>query len=149
MAQICKTSQLAFYNIKRSRRLGLIPNAESPLPTLDLNVFAQGLCAANTCWCWLTCPHSALHRSIRSASKRQLKYKRTMTVISNRIVTQISLGCQVTVLYYRAAWGKRGNCLPTNDNPDLWFLVRFLQLLCNSLIQLIETTQLLRLVFYV
>ena len=24
---------------------------ESPLPTFDLNVFARGLCAANTCWC--------------------------------------------------------------------------------------------------
>jgi len=47
VAQICKASQLAFYIIKRSRRIELIPSAESPLPTFDLNVFAQGLCAAS------------------------------------------------------------------------------------------------------
>jgi len=30
------------------------------LHTLDLNVFAQGLSPGYACWCWLTCPHSAL-----------------------------------------------------------------------------------------
>jgi len=148
VAQICKASQLAFYVIKRSRRIGLIPSAESPLPTFDLNVFAQVLCAANTCWCWLTCPHSALHSPIRSASKRQLILKRTMTLTPNRIDTRISLRCQVVVLFHRAACVERGNCPTTNDNLDIWFLVILLQLLCSALIQLIETTQLLRLVFY-
>jgi len=36
-----------------------------------------------------------------------------------------------------------------SHNLDIWFLVILLQLLCNTLIQLIETTQLIRLVFYV
>jgi len=36
-----------------------------------------------------------------------------------------------------------------SHNLDIWFLVILLQLLCNALIQLIETTQLIRLVFYV
>jgi len=72
-----------------------------------------------------------------------------MTLIPNRIDTRISLLSQVVVLFYRAAWAKRGNCLTANNNPDLWFLAILLQLLCNALIQLIETTQLLRLVFYV
>jgi len=40
VAQICKASKLAFCITKRSRR-PRVP--ESPLPTLDLNVFAQGL----------------------------------------------------------------------------------------------------------
>jgi len=72
-----------------------------------------------------------------------------MSLILNRIDTRISLRCQVAVLFYRAAQAKRGNCLTANDNPDLWFLVILLQLLCNALIQSIETTQLHRLVFYV
>jgi len=72
-----------------------------------------------------------------------------MTLIPNRIDTRISLRCQVAVLFYWAAWAKRGNCLTANDNSDIWFLVILLQLLCNALIHLIETTQLLRLVFYV
>ena len=71
-----------------------------------------------------------------------------MTLIPNRIDTRISLRCQVVMLLYRAAWAERGNCLITNDNLYLWFLVILLQLLCSALIQLIETTQLLRLVFY-
>ena len=70
-----------------------------------------------------------------------------MTLIPNIIDTRISLRCQVVMLFYRAAWVERSICLTTNDNLDLWFLV-ILQLLCNALIQLIETTQLLRLVFY-
>jgi len=72
-----------------------------------------------------------------------------MTPIPNRIDTRISLRCKVVMLFCRAAWAKRGNCLTTNDNLDIWFQVILLQLLCNALIQLIETTQLLRLVFYV
>ena len=66
-----------------------------------------------------------------------------MTFIPNRIDTRISLRCQVVLLFCRAAWAKRGNCLTVNDNLDLWFLVILLPLLCNALIQLIETTQLL------
>jgi len=94
-------------------------------------------------------PCSALHSPIRSASKRQLKQKRAMSPIPNRIDTRISLRCQVVMLFCRAAWAKHGNCLTANDNLDIWFLIILLQLLCNALIQLIETTQLLRLVFYV
>ena len=93
-------------------------------------------------------PCSALHSPIRSASKRQLILKRTMTLTPNRIDTRISLRCQVVVLFHRAACVERGNCPTTNDNLDIWFLVILLQLLCSALIQLIETTQLLRLVFY-
>jgi len=72
-----------------------------------------------------------------------------MTPIPNRIDTLISLHCQVVKLFCRAAWAKRGNCLTANDNLDIWFLVILLQLLSNALIQLIEATQFLRLVFYV
>jgi len=72
-----------------------------------------------------------------------------MTPIPNRIDTRISLRCQVVMFLCRAAWAKRGNCLTANDNLDLWFLVILIQLLCNALIQLIETTALLRVVFYV
>ena len=71
-----------------------------------------------------------------------------MTLIPNRTDTRISLRRQVVMLFCRAAWVKRGNCLTTNDNLDLWFLVILIQLICNALIQLTETTQLLRLVFY-
>ena len=56
-----------------------------------------------------------------------------MTLIPNRIDTRISLHCQVAVLYYHAAWAKRSNCLTTNDNLELWFLVILLCLLCNAI----------------
>jgi len=72
-----------------------------------------------------------------------------MTLIPSRVDIRITPRGQVAVLFYRAAWAKRGNCLTANDNPDLWFLVTLQQLLCNALIELIETTQLLRLVFCV
>jgi len=42
-----------------------------------------------------------------------------------------------------------GNCLTANDNPDFWFLVILLPLLCNALIQLIEDNHLPRMIFYV
>jgi len=61
-----------------------------------------------------------------------------MSLIPNRMDTWNSLLCQVVVLFYRAAWAKRGIRLTANDNPGLSFLVILLLLLCHALIQLIE-----------
>ena len=39
---------------------------------------------------------------------------------------------------YCVASAKNDDCLIVNDNPDLWFLVILLLLVCNDLIQLVE-----------
>ena len=65
VAQTCKACKLAFYNIKRSRRLGFIPSAGIATADTWFKCFLHRLLPANTCWCWLTCQHSAFHRPTR------------------------------------------------------------------------------------
>jgi len=100
-------------------------SALSLIPTLDF-IFLYKVCPASMCWCWLTCPHSALH------SRMQLE----QVGGNSKIKTQCDLNPQVVVLLllwhvsiksmYRAAWTMHGNCLVAKDHPDLWFLVMLL-----------------------
>jgi len=131
VAQTCK---LAFYNIKRSRRLGLIPSA--------------GIATADT---WFQCfrtkifprKHVLVLVDLSTLgipqtdsiwmSKRQLK-KRTVTLIPSKMDI-VALSGSLTL--YCTASAKHDDCLIANDNPDLWFLV-ILLLVRNDLIQLVE-----------
>ena len=102
VAQTCK---LAFYNIKRSRRLGLIPSA--------------GIATADTwfkCFCTQTLPRKHVlvlidlstlgtpqsHSIWTSGNSKQ---KRTVTLIPSKIDTRISLRCQVAMHFI--AWYRR------------------------------------------
>ena len=121
VAQTCKACKLAFYCIKRSRRLGLIPSA--------------GIATADTwfkCFCTKTLPRKHVLVLVDLStlgipqtnsiwmSKRQLK----------KTHCSLALCCPASA--------KHDNCLIANDNPDLWFLVILLLLVRNDLIQLVE-----------
>jgi len=136
VAQTCKACKHAFYNIKRSRRLGLIPSA--------------GIATADTwfkCFCTKTFPRKHVLVLVDLStlgipqtdsiwmSKRQLKKKRTVTLIPSKVDTRISLLCQVALHFI--ARHRRSTMTVTNDNLDLWFLVTLL-LVRNDLIQLVE-----------
>ena len=97
VAQTCKACKLAFYNIKRSRRLGLIPSA--------------GIATADTLFkCFWTktfpCKHVLVLVALSTLgvpqtdsiwmSKRQLK-KTHCDLNPSKIDTRISLRCQVTL----------------------------------------------------
>ena len=133
VAQTCKACKLAFYNIKRSRRLGLIPSAGIATVDTWFKCFCTKTFPANTCWCWLTCQHSAFHRPARFEWVSGNWKKRTVTLILCKTDTRISLRC-----HFIAASAKQDDCLIANDNPDLWFLIILLLLVRNDVIQLVE-----------
>ena len=97
VAQTCKACKLAFYNIKRSRRLGLIPSA--------------GIATADTwfkCFCTDFSPQTRagvgwLVNTRHSTDRLDLneymatKKKRTVTLIPIKIDTRILLRCQVAL----------------------------------------------------
>ena len=138
IAQTCKACKVAFYNIKRSRRLGLIPSA--------------GIATADT---WFKCflhkgfPRKHVlvlvdlstlgipHTDSIWMRKRQLKKTHyDLNPQSNRHSDFVALSGSLAL--YCAASSTHDDCLIANDNPDLWFLVILLLLVRNDLIQLAE-----------
>ena len=98
LAQTCKASKLAFYNIKRGRRLGLIPSAGIATADTWFKCFCTKTFPANTCWCWLTCLNSAFHSPIQFEEvSGNSKQKRTVTLIPSKTDTRISLRCQAAM----------------------------------------------------
>jgi len=112
-------------------------------------VFAQGFWPANTCCCWwlVHIRHSSSPIRLEQVSGNP-KCKCTVTLIHSETGARISISRKVAVVLlvcpisikstYCAAWAKHGNCLTDNNDPNFWFLVMLLLLVCNALIQLLE-----------
>ena len=138
VAQTSKACKLAFYNIKRSRRLGLIPSA--------------GIATADTwfkCFCTKTFPRKHVLVLVDLStlgipqtdsiwmSKRQLKKTHwDLNHQWNRHSDFVALSGSLAL--YCSASAKHDDCLIANDNPDPWFLIILLLLVRNDLIQLVE-----------
>ena len=138
VAQTCKACKLAFYNIKRSRRLGLIPSAE--------------IATADTwfkCFCTKTSPRKHVLVLVDLStlgipqtdsiwmSERQLKKMHCdLNPQKNRHSDFVAFSGSLAL--HCAPSAKYDDCLIANDNPDLWFLVTLLLLVRNDLIQLVE-----------
>ena len=113
---------------------------ESPLPTQDLNVFAQRLPRKHVLVLidWSTLGTSQSHSTW--ISKRQLKIQThcDLNPQYNRHSDFVTLSGNLAL--YCAASAKHDDFLIANDNAELWFLVMLLLHLqvCNTLIQLVE-----------
>ena len=114
---------------------------ESPLPTHDLNVFAQRLFPANTWWCWLTCQHSAFHRPTRFETHCDLS--------ASKIDTRISLRCQEALHFIARHWRSTMTAWSRPIIPTYAFWSYFSCWFATMSSNYLKTTQQLRLVFYV